>query len=100
MEGFPTRPVEPVGVEPDLPAVGPHHQRVQLGRQPLDVGGASPADVGVTAAMEQVQDRPLLFGAFFEARGQQQADRYATADGWGIDHQVPGPVAQMLTLTI
>jgi hypothetical protein len=50
--------------------------------------------------MEQVQDRPLLFGAFFEARGQQQADRYATADGWGIDHQVPGPVAQMLTLTI
>ena len=74
VEVLPGRPVEPVRVEADVPALGHHDQHVAQLRQLLDVGRAGPAVVGVAAPVQQVEDGPAPAGPGPPAVRREQAD--------------------------
>ena len=91
VERLPSRPVEPVAVEADVAALGHHHQHVAQRRHVLDVGLASPAVVGVAAAVQQVEHRPAPVTVLGPARGRQQPDARVRADGGRADGEVDDP---------
>jgi hypothetical protein len=79
VEGLPSRAAPPIGVEAGASAIGHRDDDVVVRGELLDVGGARPGDVGVTAAVQEVDDGPATRRVAGEAGGQQQAHRHGPA---------------------
>ena len=85
---------QPVGVETRFSAIGHHHEHIAVRGQRLDVGQPGPALIGVTTAMQQVQNRPAAPGPGRVAHRKQQPDLHRLAERGRGDGKVSHPGRQ------
>ena len=89
MEGFPGWSRAPVRIKACGATLGHDDEEIEVSCSFLDVGGASPGFVAVTAAVQQVQHRPPLAFCGLEPARQEQPHRHGAAHGGRVDRQVP-----------